>query len=54
VHTPSSRPFAPPRAFFDVRAGEGRDVLVACGTLCCFMTAHGVLQTARDAFFLSR
>jgi ATP:ADP antiporter, AAA family len=54
VHTPSSRPAAPPRSFFDVRAGEGRDVIVACSTLCCFMMAHGVLQTARDALFLSR
>lgn len=54
MHTLSSRPSAPPRSFFDVRAGEGRDVIVACGTLCCFMTAHGVLQTARDALFLSR
>lgn len=54
VTPPISRSAAPPRAFFDVRAGEGRDVMIACATLCCFMTAHGVLQTARDALFLSR
>jgi HEAT repeat protein len=42
------------RRLVDVRAGEGRDVLFAFGTLLTFMIGHGVLETARDALFLTR
>jgi ATP/ADP translocase len=38
----------------DVRTVETRDVVVAVGTLFGFMVGHGVLETARDALFLSR
>ena len=38
----------------DVRRGERRDVAVAVATLFTFMVAHGILETARDALFLSR
>ena len=38
----------------DIRAGEGHDLTVAFLTLFSFMTGHGVLETARDALFLSR
>lgn len=42
------------RGIIDVRAGEGRSAAVAFLSLFIFMTGHGVLETARDALFLSR
>jgi len=42
------------RGIIDVRAGEGRAATVAFLSLFIFMTGHGVLETARDALFLSR
>lgn len=38
---------------FDVRAGERATVALAFATLFSFMLGHGVLETARDALFLS-
>ncbi len=38
----------------EVRRGEGRDLAVAFATFLSFMTAHGVLETARDSLFLAR
>ena len=37
---------------FDVRSDERRDVLLASGTLFGLMSAHALLETARDALFL--
>lgn len=39
---------------FDVRKGERRDVVISGLILFTFMVGHGVLETARDAMFLSR
>jgi AAA family ATP:ADP antiporter len=41
-------------AIVDVRAGEGRTVLAAAGTLFLLIAGHTVLETARDALFLGR
>ena len=42
------------RRIVEVRPGEGRDAALAFLSLFTFMTAHGMLETARDALFLSR
>jgi ATP/ADP translocase len=38
----------------EVRRSERVDVALACGALFTFMVSHGVLETARDALFLTR
>ncbi|MCA9617513.1 MAG: hypothetical protein KC731_00740 [Myxococcales bacterium] len=38
----------------EIRPGEGRDAAAAFLSLFTFMAAHGMLETARDALFLSR
>ena len=41
------------RAFRQIRPGEGRDTFVGMATLFLLMAAHALLETARDALFLS-
>ncbi len=36
-----------------IRSGEGRDTLVAAGSLFVLLAAHALLETARDALFLA-
>ncbi len=40
------------RQFIDLRAQEGKLVLLAGATLFCIVAAHIMLETARDTLFL--
>src|SRR5688572_12350698 len=42
------------RRLFDVRAGEGTAALQAALTIFTLLSAHTMLETARDALFLQR
>ena len=40
--------------YWDIRAGEGRLVIFSFVTLLLIVSAHTVLETARDALLLTR
>jgi len=41
-------------AWTQVRPGERRDAVIAFASLFCFIAAHSLMETARDALFLAR